>query len=87
MNCKRIVPLSAVKPGQRVRLVRIEAGRQAAHRLSELGLTPGVELEVLHRSGSGPLLLAVRDTRLAVGRGMADRVMVELIGGQTTTAR
>ena len=86
MNCERIVPLSAVAPGQRARLVRIEAGRHAVHRLSELGLTPGVELEVFHPNGSGPLLLAVRDTRLAIGRGVADRVMVELIGGQTTTA-
>jgi len=87
MNCERIVPLSAVTPGQRARLVRIEAGRHAVHRLSELGLTPGVELEVFHHNGSGPLLLAVRDTRLAVGRSVADHVMVEVIGGQTTTAR
>jgi len=74
-----IMALTTLAPGQRARLVRIEAGRQAVHRLSELGMTPGVELELLHCNGSGPLLLMVRDTRLAVGRGMADKVVVELI--------
>ena len=74
-----IMALTTLAPGQRARLVCIEAGRQAVHRLSELGMTPGVELELLHCNSSGPLLLMVRDTRLAVGRGMADKVMVELI--------
>jgi Fe2+ transport system protein FeoA len=80
---KRATPMSltTLMPGQRARLVRIEAGHRAVHRLSELGLTPGVELEVFQRDGHGPLLIAVRDTRLAVGRGMADKVLVELIDG------
>jgi len=51
-----------------------------AHRLAELGLTPGVEMEVLQNKG-GPILLAVRSTRLAIGRGMANKVMVRLPEG------
>lgn len=80
MNPPLNIPLTSLQPGQRARLVRIEGGHQVVHRLSELGLTPGVELEVLQRNGGGPLLLAVRDTRLAIGRGMADRVLVEVVG-------
>ena len=70
------LPLSLVSPGQTVRLVKIAAGRQLTHRLTELGLTPGVELTLLQSNG-GPLLLAVRDTRLALGAGMAHKIMVE----------
>ena len=62
--------------GQLVRLTKIMAGRKLTHRLTELGLTPGVNLEVLHDHG-GPLLLAVRDSRLALGRGMASKILVE----------
>ncbi len=79
MEQKVPVPLTAVLPGQRARLVRIQGGHRLIHRLSELGLIPGVEIEVLHRNNGGPLLLAVRDTRLALGRGMADKVWVELL--------
>jgi Fe2+ transport system protein FeoA len=79
MNSATTIPLTSLEPGRRGRLVRIEGGHQVVHRLSELGLTPGVEIEVLRRNGGGPLLLAVRDTRLAIGRGMADKVLVEIV--------
>lgn len=79
MGHRPLVSLLTLMPGQRARLVRIQGGHRVIHRLSELGLTPGVEIEVLHRNNGGPLLLAVRDTRLALGRGMADKVLVELL--------
>lgn len=66
--------------GSAVVLVQISGGHRVAHRLAELGLTPGVELEVLQNKG-GPILLAVRSTRLAIGRGMANKVMVRLPEG------
>lgn len=59
-----------------VKLVKINAGRKLTHRLTELGLTPGVCIEVMQDHG-GPLLLAVRNTRLALGRGMASKILVE----------
>ena len=71
-----ILPLSMVGPGQKVRLVEITAGTKLRRRLTELGLTPGVELQVMQDQG-GPLLLSVYNSRLAVGRGMAHKIMVE----------
>ncbi len=75
MTCNGDLPLSMVGPGQRVKLVEIAAGCKLRRRLIELGLTAGVELEVLQDEG-GPLLLAVYDTRLALGRGMAHKIIV-----------
>lgn len=69
-------PLSSARRGDRVQLVRIEAGRRLARRLAELGLTPGVSIQVLHVNG-GPLMIAVRGARLALGRGMAEKIMVK----------
>ena len=74
----RIIPLSMAEMGQTVRLVSIEAGKKLTHRLTELGLTPGVELMVVHDSG-GPVLLSVRDSRVAVGRSMASKLHVAAI--------
>jgi ferrous iron transport protein A len=39
------------------------------------GLTPEVSIEIVHDHG-GPLLLAVRDSRLALGRSMASQILV-----------
>ena len=74
------LPLTMVAPGERVRLVGITAGRRLRHRLTELGLTPGVELRVM-RGGGGSLLLAVQDTRLALGHGMAHKIIVQGMSG------
>jgi Fe2+ transport system protein FeoA len=71
------IPLTHAPVGQRTRLVEIRGGREITHRLVEMGLTPGVEITILQDSG-GPLLLAVRDSRIALGRGMAYRVRVAL---------
>ena len=69
------LPLTMISPGQTVKLVEILTGRKLKHRLTELGLTPGVELQVMQAQG-GPLLLSVYNSRLALGRGMAHKIMV-----------
>jgi Fe2+ transport system protein FeoA len=68
-------PLTSAGSGNCVRLERIRAGEKLARRLAELGLTPGVEFCVVQDAG-GPLLLAVRGSRLALGRGMAHKMLV-----------
>ncbi|MGM0374623.1 MAG: FeoA family protein [Chloroflexota bacterium] len=65
-----------VKEGENIRLVRLNAGERMSQRLTEMGLTPGTEFTVIQNT-TGPLLLLVRDTRLALGRGMALKIVVE----------
>lgn len=69
------LPLPMAGVGARVRLVGINGNQRSAHRLAELGLTPGVEVTVLTDNG-GTLLLAVGDTRLALGCGVAHAILV-----------
>ena len=47
-------------------------------RLMDMGLTPGTRVTVVKSCPfRGPVEIAVRGSRLALGRGMADRVFVE----------
>ena len=62
--------LSEVPRGRTVRLVGVDAERRMVRRLAEMGLTPGVEVTVLQTS-KGPILVAVRGARVAVGQEMA----------------
>ncbi|HSG25224.1 MAG TPA: FeoA family protein [Anaerolineales bacterium] len=61
--------------GQPLLLVKIDGGKDVTRRLIELGLTPGVKLRLIQDSG-GPVILAVRDSRIALGRGMANKIIV-----------
>jgi len=50
-----------------------------AKRLSDLGLTPGTKVTVVKSAPfNGPLEVSVRGSRLAIGRGMASRILVDV---------
>ncbi len=71
------VPLSEIKTGDRVTLHTIQVGRDLTSRLTSLGLTPGAQMEVLQNFGRGPLIINVRGTHVALGRGEARHILVE----------
>jgi ferrous iron transport protein A len=71
-----MTPLTMVNPGQEVTLVDIHGGRGIRSRLYSMGLIPGAKLTVVENSG-GPIMIAVNDTRLALGIGMARKIIVK----------
>jgi len=73
-----MMTLAMASPGEEVRLIAIHGGRRMRKRLADLGLNIGMTVRILQRNGHGPLLLAVKDSRLALGRGMAHKIRVEL---------
>lgn len=67
--------LAGASIGQPVRLLAVRGEHKVVHRLAELGLTPGVTLTVVQAAG-GPLLVAVRGARVAIGRELAEQIEV-----------
>jgi ferrous iron transport protein A len=51
-------------------------GKEFLNRLSALGFTVGTEVKVAQNYGHGPLIVLVRDTRVALGRGEGLKVLV-----------
>lgn len=48
-------------------------------RLEDMGLTPGTKVTVVKSAPfHGPVEVYVRGSRLAIGRGMAERILVEV---------
>ncbi len=72
-----MMPLAMAQPGEDVKLVALRGGHRMRRRLADMGLTLNMPLRVVQRNGHGPLILAVKDSRLAIGRGMAHHIMVE----------
>jgi Fe2+ transport system protein FeoA len=71
------VPLTDTRPGQRIRVIAVDAGHAIVARLCALGLTPGITAEVV-AVGAGPVVLNVMGSRIVLGHGMADQVRVRL---------
>ena len=71
-----MMPLSMVSAGEVVQVVSINAGWGLQRRLADMGLTPGVEVRMVNKQGRGPVLLELRGSRLALGHGIAHKIMV-----------
>jgi ferrous iron transport protein A len=72
----KIIPLSTIHSGKRVKLVCIEAGRGLNSRLAAMGLLPNVDITVINSGRPGPFVISVKGSRMMLGRGMADKIMV-----------
>lgn len=83
-SCQAIIPLTSIATGQRVQVTSVSAGRRAKHRLASFGLIPGTQLEII-QSQCGPMLIAIGDTRIAVERGIAHKVLVQPLVPQHAT--
>ena len=71
------MPLTMVSSGSRVHLLEVHAGRGLQGRLAAMGLVPGVEIKVISSSLHGPFVVAVKGSRVMLGRGMAHKIMVK----------
>jgi ferrous iron transport protein A len=69
-------PLSQAGEGERVRIVALRAGRGMDQRLTEMGLNIGTEIHVRQRQPGGGLVVMRGGTRLALGAGMAHKILV-----------
>jgi len=76
MEQNKVVPLSTIKSGRTVILSGVEAGRGLNSRLVAMGLLPNVEITVISNGHPGPFVISAKGSRMMLGRGMADKIMV-----------
>ena len=69
--------LSELPTGRHAVIQTISGGKHISSRLAAIGLTAGVEIQILQNYGRGPLILSVRGVRLALGRGEAQKIQVD----------
>lgn len=72
----KVVSLSALHAGEHGEVVELAGGHGMLSRMTALGFTPGADVTVVQNYGRGPLIARVRDARVALGRGEAQRVYV-----------
>jgi len=76
MDKKQPRLLTTVETGEKVKLVRINAGQGLNSRLASMGLHLNVEMTVVKNGHRGPFVISVKDSRMMLGRGVADKIEV-----------
>lgn len=73
-----ICSLSELGEGGKGRIREIRGGRNVTRRLLSLGLRVGTEIRVVQRRGGG-VVVANEGNRVALGAGVADKLIVDLL--------
>ena len=69
------MPLTFAQAGEKRTIVKIGGRDELRRHLGSLGFVPGNEVSVISEI-AGNLIVNVKDTRVAISREMANRIMV-----------
>jgi ferrous iron transport protein A len=75
INGSRMIPLSFLGECELGRVAGYLGGRELVQRVVEMGLHKGELVRVIKSSG-GPVLVQVNDSKIALGYGVASKIMV-----------
>ena len=73
----QLMPLTVAKPGERLVIMETRGGAGSKMRLLTMGLRKGDRIEVITNNGYGQLAIAADLKRYVLGRGLAEKIMVE----------
>ena len=70
-----MMPLSMIKEGATGTVARVGGKEETRRFLENLGFVPGVSVTVISKLG-GNMIVNVKDSRIAIGNDMANKIMV-----------
>ncbi len=76
LSANHALSLVELKSGQTATIDSLRGGAGFRSRLAALGFTPGTGVKMLQNLGHGPIIVTVRDTRIALGRGEAYKIWI-----------
>ena len=80
INKMELKNLIQITKGKNIRIVKIEGGQNFQEKAESLGLRVGVKIKKLStQMMSGPITIQIGSTKVALGRGMAKKI---LVGGE-----
>jgi ferrous iron transport protein A len=73
-----LTPLDQVEENKKARVIDIQGGWGIRRRLEQMGIHPGDEVTVVRYGAlKGPILIEIHGFQVALGRGIASRIIVE----------
>jgi ferrous iron transport protein A len=71
------IPLMMLPEGAQATIVEIDGGRGLCKRLAEMGFNVGDKVRMIKNHRPGPVMVEVKDSRIALGRGVTMKIIVE----------
>ena len=76
----KIVPLASLSPGMVASIIEVEGGYGIQRKLHIMGIMPGKKVRLVSvQPMRGPVTIETNGRQISLGRGMAARILVEVI--------
>lgn len=76
---EKVFTLANALPNKKYRIISVEGGCRLNSKLCAMGLIPDEEFKVYLASRGGPACISIKGSRFAIGRGMAQKIIIEEI--------
>ena len=76
-----MMPIAFANEGEKLKIIEIQGGGNFSKRIAEMGIYPGALIRVVVNQGKGPIIIVSNDTKVALGRGMAMKIIGEPFKG------
>jgi len=80
-------PLALAGIGETLTIMGVKAGKGLNQKLMELGVPVGSEVNVVQRGHGGAAVVSRGSVRIALGAGMAQKVMVSIVRPDEAASR
>ena len=71
-----MLPILMAGPGEKACVVRVGGRPEVKKHLEDLGFVPQTPVEII-QSANGDMIIKVRDSKLAITKEMAEKIMIE----------
>jgi len=71
-----MMPLAMAREGETVLVQFVDCGKELKRRLCDLGLYDNTKIKIVKNDISGPIVITVKDSKLVIGRGQANKILV-----------
>ncbi len=80
-NNESKLTLSMIESDSTVEFIGVDAGKTLTNHLTSLGLLPGQKFTVLKNDFQSAFILKIKESRVALGKGMATKIIVKKTDG------
>ena len=77
---KKTIPLTNLTPKQKAKIINLEGGHGFQRKLRIMGIREGQTIMIISKQPfKGPLTITIGNYQMTLGRGMANKIIVETI--------
>ncbi len=69
--------LAMANKNEKLKILQVGHGEKFKKRLSDMGIYKDAQVRIIRNDIPGPLILDIKGSRLILGRGQAQKIMVE----------